>query len=56
MKEAAKRDKEEQLRLRKESTQTTKATKSRIKVVNRPIPTAEVEEVEEVVVTTSKGR
>ena len=56
LREAAKRDKDEQLRLQKESTEARKATTKAQKVANRPIAAPEEEEVEGVVQTTSRGR
>ena len=49
LREAVKRDGEEQSRLQKESTEARKATMKGKRVVNRPITTLVEEEVEEVV-------
>ena len=56
LREAAKRDREEQLRLQKESTEVRNASTKSKKVINRPITTLVEEEKEKVVQTTSRGR
>ena len=56
LKETARREKAEQERLRKESIEVIKATKTPKKVVKKPKPTVVEEEAEEVVGVSSRGR
>ena len=56
LKEAAKRDRQKQLRLQKEATETIEAKKSRKKMAKEPILPIVEEEVEEVVIATSEGK
>ena len=56
LREAAKRDHEEQLRLQKESIEVREATTKGKKVADRPATVPEEEEVKAVVQATSRGR
>ena len=55
LKQTVKRDKEEQLRLRKESTVPAKAPRRRKEVAKRPLARV-VEEKEEEIIVNSRGR
>ena len=56
LKETARREKAEQERLRKESIEAIKATKTVKKVVKKPKPTVVEEEAKGVVRVSSRGR